>query len=60
MSDGSATSQQRGEKEAYLSTWVRPEVKQKTRQRAEQEGVTVAEYLRRLVRDDSRTAPQIS
>lgn len=56
MSSRSARSQQRGEKSAYLSTWVRPEVKDEVRQRADEQGETVAEYLRRLARDDGRKA----
>ena len=44
--DGSDTSQRR-EKSECLGTRVRPEVKDQTEARAEEQGVTVAEYLRR-------------
>jgi predicted HicB family RNase H-like nuclease len=52
--DGSDTSQRR-EKSECLGTRVRPEVKEQTKARAEKQGVTVAEYLRRLVRQGGET-----
>lgn len=51
MSEGSTTTSRAGEKTAYLSTWVRPRVKRHLRSQADEEGVTVAELLRQLVRE---------
>jgi len=51
MSSRSNRSQQRGEKSAYLSTWVRPATKQNVQERAERHGESVAQYLRRLARE---------
>ena len=50
MSEGSTTTSRAGEKTAYLSTWVRPQVKRHLEGRADEEGVTVAELLRKLAK----------
>ena len=55
MSSRSDRSQQRGEKSAYLSTWVRPETKKTVRERALREGESVSQYLRQLVRQGGET-----
>lgn len=52
--DGSEGTSRRREKSAILGTRVRPEVKERTEAKAEAEGVTVAEYLRRLVQENNR------
>jgi hypothetical protein len=54
MSDGSASTSRRGEKTAPLGTWVRPEVKKDVEEEANQQGLTVAEYLRQLVHRHAR------
>jgi hypothetical protein len=55
MSSRSDRSQQRGEKNAYLSTWVQPETKETVREQAQRQGESVAQYLRRLVRQEGET-----
>jgi len=55
MSSRSDRSQQRGEKKAYLSTWVQPETKKTVQERAQRQGESVAQYLRRLVRQEGET-----
>ena len=55
MSSRSDRSQQRGEKNAYLSTWVQPKTKKTVQERAQRQGESVAQYLRRLVRQEGET-----
>jgi len=54
MPNGSGSTSRRGEKTACVGTWVRPEVKRDVKAAAERQGVTIAEYLRRLVHETTR------
>lgn len=54
MPNGSANTSRRGEKTACVGTWVRPEVKRDVEQVAEQQGLSISEYLRQLVHETTR------